>query len=40
MGKKTTENTVKYISDSIGTIAQALKNSKLEIEKTEEYDSA
>ena len=40
MGKKTTENTVKYISDSIGTIALALKNSKLEIEKTEEYTSA
>ena len=34
------ENTVKYISDSIGTIALALKNSKLEIEKTEEYTSA
>jgi broad-specificity NMP kinase len=39
MGKKTTED-IKYVSDSFGTIALALKDSKLEIEKTDEYKDA
>lgn len=39
MSKKTTED-IKYISDSFGTIALALKESKLEIEKTDEYRDA
>lgn len=39
MGKKATED-IKYISDSFGTIALALKDSKLEIEKTDEYKDA
>ena len=39
MDKKTTED-IKYVSDSFGTIALALKDSKLEIEKTDEYKDA
>lgn len=39
MGKKTNED-IKYVSDSFGTIALALKDSKLEIEKTDEYKDA
>ncbi|MBO6261204.1 MAG: AAA family ATPase [Bacilli bacterium] len=39
MGKKTAED-IKYVSDSFGTIALALKDSKLEIEKTDEYKDA
>ena len=39
MGKKATED-IKYLSDSFGTIALALKDSRLEIEKTDEYKDA
>lgn len=39
MDKKTTED-IKYVSDSFGTIALALEDSKLEIEKTDEYKDA
>lgn len=39
MGKKTAED-IKYVSDSFGTIALALKDSKLEIEETDEYKDA
>ena len=39
MDKKITED-IKYVSDSFGTIALALKDSKLEIEKTDEYKDA
>ena len=39
MDKNTTED-IKYVSDSFGTIALALKDSKLEIEKTDEYKDA